>query len=66
MLEAKAAKVDVAHSLSGNAPSPMGSEVKLEEYQVPWDSAWSVCFLGGIQQEMLLDWVKKCFAWKRR
>lgn len=59
MLEAKAAGVDVAHGLPGNAPSPTGSEVKLEEYQVPWDSSWSVCFLGGIQQEMLLDWVEK-------
>lgn len=48
MRETEAAKVGVAHGLPGNAPSPTGSEVKVEEYRVPWDSAWCVRFLWGV------------------
>lgn len=47
MLQAKIAKVDVAHGLPGNALSPMGSEAKLEEYQVPWILPGVCAFFGA-------------------
>lgn len=53
MLEAEAAKVDLAQGLPGNAPSPMGSEVKLDDTECP--GILSLCvLLLGIQQGRLL------------
>lgn len=52
-LEAETAKVDLAQGLPGNAPSPMGSEVNLDDTECP--GILSLCvLLLGIQQGRLL------------
>lgn len=59
MLAAKITEVDVAHCLPGNAPSPWGVRSNWRNTKYPGILP-GVCVLSlGIQQEMLLDWVKK-------
>lgn len=65
MLEAKTAKVDLAQGLPGNAPSPMGSEVKLDDAECPGIRSLCVLYLTGDTAGKALGSRQKCFAWRR-